>query len=129
MPVQRIDESRDGIRHVQLTDPWSMPEVIEHVERRMDAGATGPSVAILFEYRSERVPRLDEVYAWTEFVGRNRDRAPRLRACVVSRPVLYGVARVAMAYLEYRGAAMNVFWTVEDAKAWLREAGGGAAPG
>ena len=125
VPVVHLRESHDGIRYVRLTDPWSMREVIDHVADRLDSGVTGPEVSVLVEYSSRRIPSFAEVREWTNFVGNNRYRVPSFRAIVVTAPVLHGMARVAMAYLDYKGVSLNVFRTVEKAETWLRDQGSG----
>lgn len=102
----------------------SIDEWFSVLERACEHPDFGPRYDFLFDRRKiETTPTSAMMRAWmrrhAEFArGHGNGRL----AVVVSEPVIFGMMRMASVFAEEDGVALGVFWSVEEALAWLGHA-------
>ena len=120
MPVTyEIDQT--GVIRTRCVGDVRFAEVLAHFDELERDPRCPPHLDVLLDLSElDSIPESDQLRVVAERIGKASPRV-RFGACavVVSRTVVYGMARVVETFAESYFTASHVFWKLTDAEEWL----------
>ena len=122
MPIEyRIDYDWNLVR-TRCSGEVTLQQVLDHFDRLEQDPDRPPRLHVLLELTGlVTAPRSDELQAVARRINRLADLRFGLCAILVDRDLIFGIARIFVAFAEGRFEAVQVFKSAVAAEAWLAE--------